>query len=153
VPAAPTVTGNGVAAATVRTEMAAPPPPPPTAQSPSQGIGYDLEPPPPPPTTVTLILVVVGGVVKVPGEVNTCILLKPPAGIADGAICGAVMTPVIAVFDTEPICGAVINPVICVFATNPEIFADAPKPPKFLLIPIFYIPIILVLVQEALVLL
>jgi hypothetical protein len=56
---------------------------------------------------------------NVPGDVNTVILLKPPAGIAEGAICGPV-----------------INPVICVFATNPVIFADAPKPAKFLLIPI-----------------
>jgi hypothetical protein len=35
---------------------------------------------PPPPTTVTLICVVVAGVVNVPGEVNTVMFEKPPAG-------------------------------------------------------------------------
>jgi hypothetical protein len=78
-------------------------------------------------------LVVVGGVVKFPGEVNTCILLNPPAGITPGAICGAVMVPVSLVFATESICALVINPAIFVFATKPEMFAEAAKPPKFLL--------------------
>jgi hypothetical protein len=56
-----------------------------------------LEPgaPEPPPTTVTFTFVVLGGILNVPGEVNIVILLNPPAGIAEGAICGAVIKPVI----------------------------------------------------------
>ena len=40
--------------------------------------GTFAAPLPPPPTTVTLILVVIEGVVNVPGDVKTCMLVKPP---------------------------------------------------------------------------
>jgi hypothetical protein len=52
---------------------------------------------------------VLGGILNVPGEVNTDRLVNPPEGITPGAICGPVMVPVILAAATAP-----VNPNRCV---------------------------------------